>query len=242
MIKILNVISPNLRLLFGNHHRYTRVLSVNTSSFHQRGSRFLKPSWLPWATPVFEITFTCQDVCNCHQVKYSFWVEYNCRDLGNWYLPHWCHMITCNDAALAGNATQQIACEFDAQLQEFAFNKWQTKWSRCIKQLFNETIEVLYDTDLFPVLWIWVFTLAEFAHMGYSLHSQKVNNEYYDADGSLFLLERVSTSSLISCSNVSHVIHQVAFRHTKQIRSVKHTSSPDSIAWPRTKETQNTSN
>lgn len=146
MIKILNVISPNLKLLFGSHCRCARVPDVNTAPFHQRRGRFLKPSWFPWATPMFEITFTYQDVCNCHQVKYSFWVECNCGDLGNWYLPHWCHMITCSHVAFAGNATQQIACKRNARMQEFACNKQQPKLSRCITQLFNETIEVLYDT------------------------------------------------------------------------------------------------
>lgn len=137
MIKILNAIfHPNLRLPFGPRQRCTQVPNVNTAPFHQQGGRFLKPSWFPGATPVFEITFTYQDVCNCHQVKCSFCVEYNCRDLGNWYLPHWCHMITCSHVVLAGNATQQIVCECDARMQEFAFNKRQTKWRGCIKQLF----------------------------------------------------------------------------------------------------------
>lgn len=156
--------------------------------------------------PVFEITFAYQDVCNCHQVKYSFRVEYNCKDLGNWYLSHWCHMITCSHVALAGNATRQIACGRDAQLQEFAFNKRQTKRSRCIEQLLNETIEVLYDTRIcFPPLRMRVFTLAALPQTRYSSYSPKVN--FHDAEESLFfLLERTPTSSLTSCSSISHVI------------------------------------
>lgn len=144
------MISPKLRLVFGSHHRYTNAQRQH-DSFSSTWRRVLETIVVSLRhPPMFEITFKYQDVCNCHQVKYSFWVEYNCRDLGNWYLPHWCHMRTCSHVALAGNATQQIARECDARMQEFAFNKRQTKWNRCIKQLFNETIEVLYDTRIPP--------------------------------------------------------------------------------------------
>lgn len=43
MTKILNVISSNLRLLFGPHHQYTRAANVNTAPFHQHGGGALEP-------------------------------------------------------------------------------------------------------------------------------------------------------------------------------------------------------